>query len=141
MWADQIRNERYSDPTHSHTENLDLYNHLNELTAELLKKGQNVVFDTGFNFYKDREYLRSIATQHGARVQLVWVQADKDLAKQRATHDNHATDNSYPQAMSFDRFDRISGDFELPRPNERCIKLDGTKITEPYVRSKLEHLL
>jgi predicted kinase len=141
LWADKIRNERYPNPTHSHEENLDLYNYLNELTAELLATGQSVIFDTAFNFYKDRDYLRSIAADHGAKVVLIWVQADKDLAKQRATHDNHAVDNTYPQAMPVERFDRIANDFEAPRPNERCIMLDGTKITKEYVKSNLENLL
>lgn len=141
LWADKIRNELYPNPTHSHQENIELYNHLNKLTAEILASGHSVVFDTAFNFYKDREYLRTIASENGSKVLLIWVQADKDLAKQRATHDNHAQRNSYPQTMSQKRFERITGDFELPHPNERCIKLDGTKITKEYVTSKLEHIL
>ena len=55
LWADQIRRERFGAPTYSHEENLELYDYLNELTSELLRTGQSVIFDTNFNFYKDRE--------------------------------------------------------------------------------------
>lgn len=141
LWADKIRNERHTNPTHSHQENLDLYNYLNEMTAELLATGQSVIFDTAFNFYKDREYLRSIASDHDARVILIWVITEKELAKQRATHENHADENLYPYIMPEERFERIVNDFELPHPNERCIKLDGTKITKKYVKANIANLL
>lgn len=48
LWADKIRNERYPHPTHSHKENIELYDYLNELTAELLATGQSVIFWYGF---------------------------------------------------------------------------------------------
>lgn len=135
LWADQIRNERFPNPTHSHQENLALYDYLNELTAELLATGQSVIFDTAFNFYKDRQRLRDIANQHQAQVKLIWVQAEKDLAKQRATHPQHAGDNTYPQAMPVERFNRISNDLEEPRADETYTAVDGTKITKEYIAS------
>ncbi len=141
LWADKIRNERYPHPTHSHQENLKLYEHLNELTAELLATGQSVIFDTGFNFYKDREHLRSIAVDHGAKVVLVWVQTPKDVARERATHEDHAARNTYPHAMPTDRFERISEDFEPPTDKESYLTLDGTKITPDYIKDMLGDFL
>lgn len=141
LWADKIRNERYAHPTHSHQENLELYEHLNELTAELLATGQSVIFDTGFNFYKDREYLRSIADKHDATVVLIWVQTPKDIARERATHEDHAARNTYPHTMPTDRFERISEDFEPPTGKEPYIGLDGTKITLEYVKKALGELI
>src|SRR5688500_5646811 len=79
LWADKIRNERFSEPTPSHAENLELYNYLNELTGELLATGQSVIFDTTFNFYKDRQHLREIASRYGAVTQLIWVRTPKEL--------------------------------------------------------------
>lgn len=137
LWADKIRNERYPNPTHSHKENLELYDHLNELTGELLATGQSVIFDTGFNFYKDRQHLRQIATQHGAEVKLIWVRVDKSLAKQRALHTGHAEKNTYPEVMPADRFERISNDFEPPQPGEQVVEVDGTKVSENYIRQML----
>src|SRR5262245_4051522 len=67
LWADHIRRERFGTPSYTHKENLDLYNHMNELTGELLAAGNSVIFDTNFNFYKDREHLRDIAETHNAQ--------------------------------------------------------------------------
>ncbi len=137
LWADKIRNERYHNPTHSHQENIELYDHLNELAAELLATGQSVVFDTGFNFYKDREHLREIATRHRAFVKLIWVKVGKTLAKKRATHSEHAERNTYPKVMSEDQFERIANDIESPGADEQVIELDGTQITRNYVKLRL----
>lgn len=137
LWADKIRNERFPHPTHSHEENIALYDHLNELAAELLATGQDVVFDTNFNYYKDREHLRKIANQHNAQTRLLWVQAPKTLARERATHPNHAKRNTYPYQMPLERFERISRDFEPPGNDEPYIEIDGTQVTEAYIREKL----
>lgn len=138
LWADKIRNERYSHPTHSHQENLELYSYLNELAAELLATGQSVVFDTGFNFYKDREHLRRIAEKHDADTRLVWVQTKVDLARQRATHESHAQRNTYPQVMPAEQFNRISGDFEPPERGEKYVAMDGINITPETVKQALQ---
>lgn len=137
LWADKIRNERYENPTHSHEENLHLYDYLNELTAELLATGQDVIFDTNFNFYKDREHLRKIAAQHGAETKLIWVQTPQSVARERAVHPHHAQRNTYPQAMPESRFERISKDLEPPRDNEHFIAVDGTKVTPEYIQQLL----
>ena len=137
LWADKIRNERFPHPTHSHAENLELYEYLNELTGELLATGQSVIFDTAFNFYKDREHLRSIAAAHHAEVVLIWVQTPKDIARTRATHEDHAARNTYPHKMPEERFERISTDFESPVKDEKYVALDGTKITPDYVKQIL----
>lgn len=137
LWADKIRNERYPNPTHSHTENLELYDYLNEVTAELLATGQDVIFDTNFNFYKDREHLRQIAADHSATTQLIWVKTPKSLAKDRAVHPAHARRNTYPEPMPLDRFERISNDFEPPTADEPYIEIDGTRVTPEYISGKL----
>lgn len=138
LWADQARNERYENPTHSHNENVELYNYLNDQAEELLKNGKSVIFDTGFNFYKDREHLKGIADKYGAKTRLVWVKTNKGLSKERATHPQHALDNTYSEPMRPERFDRISADFEHPKSGEDCIEIDGTNITRESVQKALE---
>lgn len=137
LWADKIRNERYPNPTHSHQENLELYDYLNELTAEMLATGQSVVFDTGFNLYKDRERLRKIAEDHNASTLIVWLKVVKDLARERATHPDHAKHNTYPEPMRTDRFESISEKIEEPLPHENCIEVDGTKVSPGYINDLL----
>src|SRR5579884_1737250 len=54
LWADQERKNMFGQPQHTPVENNQLYGRLNQKTAELLAAGQSVIFDTNFNFYKDR---------------------------------------------------------------------------------------
>jgi predicted kinase len=141
LWADKIRNELYPHPTHSHHENLELYEYLNQITDGLLAGGKSVIFDTGFNFYKDREHLRHIANKHNVPVLLIWVRTDKELAKKRATHEDHSARNTYPHVMPVDRFERISGDFEEPKSDEEYVALDGTQISLEYIKNSLKDIL
>lgn len=141
LWADNIRRERFGKPTYTHQENLALYDHLNELTAELLAAGNSVVFDTNFNFYKDRRKLAALAAEHGARSVVVWVRTPKDLARARATKDAHTQTTRVLGDIPLERFERISSNLQPPREDEACIELDGTKITQDYIRSTLGEYL
>ena len=134
LWADKMRIERYDQPTHSHKENLELYAHLNEVADELLATGQDVIFDTNFNFYKDRENLRKIAAKNGARCILIWVKAPKELAKERATRQIRFP---YKEAFPEARFERISSSLEPPRDDESHIVIDGINITSEQVKQLL----
>lgn len=138
LWADHIRRERYSEPTYSHQENLDLYEHLNQLTAELLAAGNSVIFDTNFNFYRDRQKLRDIAKTHQAEAKLIWVRTPKDLAMERATKDAHKQDSRVLGDMSVDIFERLSQNLEEPRADEPHITVDGTKVSEEYIQNLLQ---
>lgn len=134
LWADQMRIERYTHPTHSHQENIELYDHLNRVADELLATGQSVIFDTNFNFYKDRQKLREIAAKHQAGCVLVWVKAPKELAKRRATKRiRFPYKDSFPE----ERFDRIASSLEEPKENEPYIEVDGTKVTTEFIKKLL----
>ena len=108
------------------------------MTDKLLKDGESVIFDTNFNFYRDRQYLRRIAEDHGATTKLIWIKTPKEIAKQRATHLGQAERNTYAKAMPAARFGRISADLEEPKGDETFIKLDGTKITKTAVKKALD---
>lgn len=137
LWADQIRNERIKNPSHSHQENLELYRHLNDLTAEFLATGQSVIFDTAFNFYKDRQHLRKIADDHDAETKLIWVTTDKVTSRKRAVHKNHSIKNTYPTPMPLERFERISNDLEPPKPDETAFEIIGGDVTKKLVAKLL----
>ena len=138
LWADRVRRERYSEPTYSHTENMDLYDHLNQVAAELLNAGNSVVFDTNFNYRHDRDHLRTIANKHGAKTVVIWVQTAKSTAQHRATHLDEAERTRVLGSMDEEDFERLASKLEEPGPDETVITLDGTKITEAYVRTHLE---
>lgn len=137
IWADYERQAMFGTPTHSQAESLKLYEHLNRQTELLLADGQSVIFDTSFNFRKDRDNLRAIADKNGAATEVVWVKADKKLARGRALSDDHAGANSYPGAMKASDFERISRHLEPPGNDERVTTLDGTRITPEYIARQL----
>lgn len=123
--ADEERHKLFPNPTHSFEESTELYQKLNAATDYLLEQGKSVVFDTNFNFYKDREYLREIAQKNDAHTVLVWITTPVELAKHRAVHSNEIR-NGYDYTMSEEQFDDIVAKFESPHKNETFIKIDGT---------------
>jgi len=138
LWADHIRREMYKSPNYSHAENMHLYTHLNNTTAEVLAEGKSVIFDTNFNFYRDRRHLREIAQEYGAKTFIIWVQADKNTAKQRATVDAHLHSHTRVLGnMPIDHFERISSNLEPPHVDEQTIIIDGNRISEKYIKEKL----
>ena len=137
LWADHERRHRFTKPTHSHEENLELYDVLNQKTAEYLSEGKSVIFDTSFNFYKDREILRDIAKTAHADCVLVWVTTPKDIAKEHATHESHRDKNGYIENMSEADFERLSSSLELPQSTEEYVEIDGTKISDEYIATQL----
>lgn len=137
LWADQIRRERFETPTYSHHENIELYKHLNQLTEELLAAGNSVVFDTNFNFYKDRQHLRDIAATHGADSKLIWITTKRDTAKMRATENARKQTTRVLGDMPPEDFDRMAKNLEPPHDNEAYTAIDGTKVTADYIREQL----
>lgn len=141
LWADHERRKRFGEPTFTHEENLKLYHELNEMTDALLGEGKNVIFDTAFNFYKDREHLRQIAARHGAEVVIVWVRTVKELARERATKNAHLQHTRlFGNMHPIDHFERLSNNLEPPREGERVIEFDGTHITPEMVADALAQL-
>jgi predicted kinase len=140
LWADRIRQEMFETPTHSITESMHLYTHLNDRTRELLSAGKSVVFDTNFNFYKDREHLRRIAAEAGADVKLIWLQTNKDLAKHRAVTESEDKPTRLYGNMSESAFDRIAGHLEPPLPAENPIIFIGKDLQKTEVLRALDLL-
>lgn len=136
LWADLVRRDMFGRPKYTHTENIQLYGHMNNLAEKLLKEGRDVIFDTTFNFYKDRQRLRQIAHQSGAKAYVIWVTTPKDIARRRAT-DGGGHHTRVLGDMPVEEFERMSGHLEPPRPDETVIKVDGTKITEDAIRKLL----
>lgn len=137
LWADHERRERFGTPSYDHEETLKLYAGLNEVVEKSLTEGQSVIFDTNFNFYKDREHLRSIATENNATTVLVWVRTPKEIAKQRAVVDAHKHQTRILGHMPESHFERIAEGLEPPKSDEKSIQLDGTHLDAEYVRTKL----
>jgi len=137
LWADHIRNQRFPNPTHSHEENLALYGALNQEAEDLLAAGNSVVYDTNFNFYKDRKKLKIIAAKAGARTVVIWMTTPKAVAKERATQHGGAGGTRVWAAMPEDRFEQIASHLEPPTPDEQPICFNGTTLGAETVATVL----
>ncbi|MDL2342113.1 MAG: ATP-binding protein [Patescibacteria group bacterium] len=127
LWADNLRWEMFKQPSHSALESRELYEHLNDQTAQLLRTGKSVIFDTNFNFRADRDYLRHIAEENGAQTVLIWLTTPVEVAHERASHSD-TTRNGYTVNMTHDMFYNIVSKLEPPTEDENPIKYDGTKL-------------
>lgn len=136
IWADQVRRERFGE-TYRPEDSRALYEQLNHHTAELLHSGKSVVFDTNFNFKKDRDFLRDVAAMANADTKLIWLRTNVSIAKERATGQLQAIRNGYNANMEDSTFNRIAEHLEMPSGDEHTIVLDGTKITPEYVKQML----
>ncbi len=137
IWTDWERRSMFEQPTHSPDENTKLYGYLNSMTEQLLADGKSVVFDTSFNFLKDREHLRSLAAAQGADTVVIWVTTNKALSKKRAL-EGGATRNGYDMPLSEEQFERIAGHLQPPLKDEKVLKIDGTNVDKQALISLLD---
>lgn len=110
---------------------------MNSQAADMLSRGESVVFDTAFNLYKDREHMREIAAENNAVCKLIWVKTDRALAEKRALGYGSSPLRPLHHDMSPADFKRISDKLEIPQADEDYTELDGTKITPEYIAEKL----
>lgn len=137
LWTDWERRAMFETPTHSEAESSKLYGYLNTMTCQLLSEGKSVIFDTNFNFRKDRKHLRKLAVEQGADTTIIWVTTSKELSKQRAVETTEDQETRVLGAMSPEDFDRIANHLQEPDESEIVIKIDGTDVD----RQKLLELI
>lgn len=135
--SDEARLMLWSDPEFSEEEHQALYEYLDDQTKHLLQIGKSVIYDANLNRYEHRQEKYQLAHQLGAEVKLLWVKASRELAKNRRLEDSEhhslVPDHEDPATM----FERIASLIEEPKDTEDFIEIDGTKITEDYLRQKL----
>ena len=137
LWADHERQGMFDSVTHSKEESDLLYEHLNQRTEQLLAAGTSVIFDTNFNYHKDREYVRELAARHDAKTIIIWMQTPVALARERALHSDHRDRNKYEATMEAAEFDRLIDHLEPPTDNEDFIIVDGSNIDTTAVKRQL----
>jgi predicted kinase len=137
LWADHERNKMFPNPTHNHDENIELYKRLNQETKRLLQEGKSVIFDTNFNFYRDRKRLKHIAATEGANTVVVWITTPKDLAMRRAVEQSDGQQTRVWGNMPLEQFERIASNLQEPLSEEHAITIDGTNVTKEYIAHQL----
>jgi predicted kinase len=137
LWADHERRQMFGQPTYTHAENMQLYDALNKRVEQLLHEGKSLIFDTNFNFFRDRQRMRQIAADAGAQCKLIWVTTPKDIAKQRAISGAIQQDTRILGDMPPEAFERMSRNLEPPTNDEQFIEVDGTKVSPEYIADLL----
>ncbi len=137
LWADHVRSEMFGTPDHTAGESHQLYERLNQRAAELLKAGNNVIYDTNFNFRSDREALRQVAAIYNATTVLVWVTTPLEVACHRAVQLLGGVDTRVLGSMTQSEFDAIVAKLEPPSKDENPIKIDGTKFDVESIKRHL----
>jgi len=137
IWTDQVWRDRYDKPSFSADEKRELYDHLNAEVDTLLGEGKSVIYDTNFNYYKDRELMRTLAAKHNADTILFWVQVPKEMAQDRATKNAHLQTTRVFGDIKPSVFEKLTDHLEPPRADEHPIQIDGTKVTSEYISQKL----
>jgi predicted kinase len=136
LWTDWERQAMFDHPTHSVEESRKLYAYLNTIAEQMLASGKSVIFDTSFNFAKDRDHLRRIAETQGAETTVVWVTTPQELSRKRALEGGNSR-NGYDAPMTAEQFDRIAHHLEAPQPSEKVIKIDGTNVDKAALIQQL----
>ena len=138
IWADRERQKLFAKPTHSVAESNELYEQLNRKAKRLLAAGHDVVFDTNFNYKKDRKHLRKLAASVGADVVVIQMTTPLALARERALAHDHADRNGMHHAMAPATFERINKHREpLSGDEPSPIAIRGENLTKADVRKAL----
>lgn len=136
LTSDEARFMLWDKPEFSEEEHQELYDYLNEQTLRLLQKGKSVIYDANLNRFEHRQEKYELAEALDVPIRLIWVQADTELAKQRATNPTRKhlwKKDETPEHM----FDRVASAIEKPQESEEPTILNGSKITKSYVKQQL----
>jgi predicted kinase len=137
LQSDNVRLELFPEPTFSQTEHDALYTTLDNRTEQLLHEGRDVIYDANLNRYQHRRDKYDICERANATPVLLWVQTEKTLSKTRAMHESRQ--HLWPPGETPGRiFDRVADVIQEPGPGEPYIVLDGTQITDEYIKNLLD---
>lgn len=134
--SDEVRLQMFPQPTFSPQEHHQLYAELNRQTEDLLQAGKSVIYDANLNRLEHRQEKYGMCMQTGAKPVLLWIQAPREIAKERATHQDRAPLIPRNETAG-EMFDRIADIIQRPSAEEDPILIDGTKITSEYIAQML----
>ena len=134
--SDEVRLKLFPRPCFSQDEHDHLYHDLDLEVEDSLASGKSVIYDANLNRRQHRQEKYTLAKKYDATVILWWIQAPEPLAmKRRVDEQNHLLlpEGETPQRM----FERIAAILEAPDSAEPHTIVNGTIITDDYVRELL----
>ena len=137
--SDILRLELFPNPTYTQEEHDAVYAELNRRTEELLGQGKSVVYDANLNRYMHRLEKYQLCERINAQAVLIWVQAPKELARERAVMRGHH--HLVPKDETFESmFDRVTNIIEEPREDEPLYTVNGNPLDKNEVAELLSRL-
>ncbi len=134
--SDELRFKLIEAPTFTQAEHDIVYRTLDYISELLLSQGISVIYDANLNRFRHRQDKYAICERAGAQAVLVWIKTPRDLAKQRAVHEDRA--HFAPKDETLEgMFERITDVFEPPQAGEAPVLIDGTHIDAEIVRQAL----
>ncbi len=137
--SDTLRLELFPSPTYTQAEHDAVYNELDKRAEALLKQGKSVIYDANLNRYQHRLEKYQMCERTDAKPVLLWVQAPKELARERAVMRGHH--HLVPKDETFESmFDRVTNVIEEPREDEPLYAIDGTHLDKNAVAEIIDRL-
>ena len=137
IWVDLERKARFGGQDFTPNDTEELYRELDVEIETYLQRGEDVIFDTNINMFKDRQFLKDLAERNNAETVLIWLTTDKEISRKRAYMDFVADNLRVLGAMNDQTFDKIANRLQKPSKSENPIKVDGAKTS----RGELVRLL
>ncbi|MGZ6004681.1 MAG: AAA family ATPase [Candidatus Saccharimonadales bacterium] len=135
--SDRIRLELFPEPRFTPEEHQQVYATIDARTKQLLEEGKSVIYDANLNRRQHRQDKYEICRQTGARPVLLWVQAPRQLAKDRAT--DFSRQVLWPSHETADElFERIANLIQVPDKTEPFVAISGTDISRDYIKRVLQ---
>lgn len=137
--SDILRLELFPKPTYSQEEHDAVYAELDKRTEASLSQGKSVIYDANLNRYQHRLEKYQMCERTGAKAALLWIQAPKDLARERAVLRGHH--HLVPKDETFESmFDRVTSVIEEPREDEPVYTINGAPLETSAVSELLARL-
>ena len=137
--SDTLRLELFPSPTYTQEEHDTVYNELDKRAEALLKQGKSVIYDANLNRYKHRLEKYQMSERIGAKPVLLWVQAPKELARERAVMRGHH--HLVPKDETFESmFDRVTSVIEEPQEDEPLYTISGNPLDKNAISELLARL-
>lgn len=134
--SDEFRLQKYQNPSFDQDEHDELYSSLNQKTRELLMHGKSVIYDANLNRKEHRQEKYDLAYDLGIPTRLLWVQAHRHLAKERALTVKDLNLRPFGP-MSEHMFERVADVMQEPSGNEPFVAIDGTMVSPEYIKKTL----
>lgn len=136
--SDRIRLKMFDEPEYTQEEHKTVFNFMDYLAAELLRKGMSVVYDANFNFKESREKLARIATETNARYYLVHIETPEETALKRIDTRYKESDNSKKdmyRPITREVFEKLRDEHQELSEDEEVIIIDGMKEFDEQLKS------